>query len=129
MKNLSSGSRADTCGQTDMTRVTGTYGDYANASKNTYNSNKTILTAGLKNWLFYTHTSYVMYPNDIKTNVYSRNCSALLRTYFMLVNNQFDALFSKCIYFYFYTSTCFEQQVLIIRRFSLYQYTIWYNIL
>ena len=40
----------------------------------------------------------------------------------MLVNNQLDALFSKCIYFYFFTSTCFEQQVLIIRRFSLYQY-------
>ena len=47
----------------------------------------------------------------------------------MLVNNQLDALFSKCIYFYFYTSTCFEQQLLIIRRFSRYQYTIWYNIL
>ena len=47
----------------------------------------------------------------------------------MLVNNQLDALFSKGIYFYFYASTCFEQQVLIIRRFSLYQYTIWYNIL
>ena len=31
--------------------------------------------------------------------------------------------------FLFYTSTCFEQQVLIIGRFSLYQYTIWYNIL
>ena len=47
----------------------------------------------------------------------------------MLVNNQLDALFFKCIYSYFYTSTCLEQQVLIIRRFSLYQYTIWYNIL
>jgi hypothetical protein len=29
----------------------------------------------------------------------------------------------------FYASTCFEQQVLIIRRSRLYQYIIWYNTL
>jgi hypothetical protein len=29
----------------------------------------------------------------------------------------------------FHAFTCFEQQVLIIRRTSLYQYIIWYNTL
>jgi hypothetical protein len=29
----------------------------------------------------------------------------------------------------FHASTCFEQQVLIIRRTNLYQYVIWYNTL
>jgi hypothetical protein len=29
----------------------------------------------------------------------------------------------------FHASTCFEQQVLIIRRTNLYQYIIWYNTL
>jgi hypothetical protein len=29
----------------------------------------------------------------------------------------------------FHASTCFEQQVLIIRRAKLYQYIIWYNTL
>jgi hypothetical protein len=32
--------------------------------------------------------------------------------------------FSMCL---FHASTCFEQQVLIIRRANLCQYIIWYN--
>ena len=74
-----------------------------------------------------------LYRILMKDNVPNRNNSKfyiLLTVHLdvMLVNNQPDTLFSKCIYSYFYTSICFEQQVLIIRRLSLYQYTIWYNI-
>jgi hypothetical protein len=42
----------------------------------------------------------------------------------ILVNDQLDALFSMYL---FHASTCFEQQVLIIRRIKLCQYIIWYN--
>jgi hypothetical protein len=44
----------------------------------------------------------------------------------ILVNDQLDALFSMYL---FHASTCFEQQVLIIRRIKLCQYIIWYNTL
>jgi hypothetical protein len=44
----------------------------------------------------------------------------------ILVNDQLDVLFSVYL---FHASTCFEQQVLIIRRIKLCQYIIWYNIL
>jgi hypothetical protein len=44
----------------------------------------------------------------------------------ILVNYQPDALFSMCL---FDASTCFEQQVLIIRRIKLCQYIIRYNTL
>jgi hypothetical protein len=44
----------------------------------------------------------------------------------ILVNDQLEALF---LMYLFHGSTCFEQQVLIIRRSKLYQYTIWYNTL
>src|SRR5215813_5864615 len=46
----------------------------------------------------------------------------------ILINNQLDALFSN-VFIYFNASTCFEQQVLIIRRANLYKYTVWYNTL
>jgi hypothetical protein len=42
-----------------------------------------------------------------------------------LVNDQIDALFFNV----FHASTCFEQQVLIIRRTNLYRYIVWYNTL
>jgi hypothetical protein len=42
----------------------------------------------------------------------------------ILVNDQLDALFSMYL---LHASTCFEQQVLIIRRIKFYQYIIWYN--
>jgi hypothetical protein len=42
----------------------------------------------------------------------------------ILVNDQLDALFSM---FLFHASTCFEQQVLIIRRIKICQEIIWYN--
>ena len=42
----------------------------------------------------------------------------------VLVNDQLDALFSLYL---FYATTCFEKQVLIIRRIKLCQYIIWYN--
>jgi hypothetical protein len=41
-----------------------------------------------------------------------------------LVNDQLDALFSMHL---FRASTCFEQQVLIIRRIKSCQYIIWYK--
>jgi hypothetical protein len=41
----------------------------------------------------------------------------------VLVNDQLDALFLNV---FMYASTCFEQQVLIIRRAKLYYYIIWY---
>jgi hypothetical protein len=44
----------------------------------------------------------------------------------ILVNDQLDALFSVYL---LHASTCFEQQVLIIRRIKLCQYIIWYNTL
>jgi hypothetical protein len=44
----------------------------------------------------------------------------------ILVNDQLDALFFSIL---FHAFTCFEQQVLIIRRTNLYQYFIWYNTL
>ena len=44
----------------------------------------------------------------------------------ILVNDQLDALFPMCL---FHASTCFEQQVLIMRRIKLCQYIIWYNTL
>src|SRR5215510_5698678 len=44
------------------------------------------------------------------------------------INNQLDALFSN-VFIYSNASTCFEQQVLIIRRANLYKYTVWYNTL
>jgi hypothetical protein len=51
-RNPSSGSRADVCrqtdGRTDMTRVTGASRDYANASKNTRNSNKQFFPLALR---------------------------------------------------------------------------------
>jgi hypothetical protein len=44
----------------------------------------------------------------------------------ILVNDQTDALFSMYL---FHAPTCFEQQVLIIRRIKLCQYINWYNTL
>jgi hypothetical protein len=44
----------------------------------------------------------------------------------ILVNDQLYALFSMYL---FHASTCFEQQVLIIRRTNLCQHIIWYNTL
>jgi hypothetical protein len=44
----------------------------------------------------------------------------------ILVNDQLDALFSMYL---FHASTCFEQQVLIIRRIKLCRYIIWCNTL
>ena len=41
--------------------------------------------------------------------------------YFWIITNLMHS-FSMCL---FHASTCFEQQVLIIRRTKLYQYTIW----
>ena len=64
--------------QTDFTKVAGPCRDYANVSK-TYIT-QTILKFGFKNWPFYTHLSYVMYPADVRIKSYSRNCSALLKT-------------------------------------------------
>ena len=79
----------------------------------------------LSNSATYTHRQG---PANICSHITTQPC--ILFGYFlyfvdrasrrMLVNNQPDALFSKCIYSYFYTSTCFEQQVLIIRRANLY---------
>jgi hypothetical protein len=42
----------------------------------------------------------------------------------ILVYDQRDALFSMYL---FHASTCYEQQVLIIRRIKLCQYIIWFN--
>jgi hypothetical protein len=44
----------------------------------------------------------------------------------ILGNDQLDAL---PLNVFIYASTCFEQQVLIIRRARLYWYIIWYNTL
>jgi hypothetical protein len=38
-------------------------------------------------------------------------------------------LMHSFLMYLFYASTCFKQQVLIIRRAKLYQYIIWYNTL
>jgi hypothetical protein len=44
----------------------------------------------------------------------------------ILFNDQLDSLFSMYL---FHASTCFEQQVPIIRRIKLCQYITWYNTL
>ena len=62
-------------------------------------------------------TKFVFTVNT-KTNMLNFYILLTVHLDVILVNGQFDALFLQCIYFN--ASTCFEQQVLIIRRTNLY---------
>jgi hypothetical protein len=64
------------------------------------------------NYYYYYYYYYILYPFSYYTVVKFGQ---------ILVNDQLDALFSMYL---FHASTCFEQQVLIIRRIKLCQY-IW----
>jgi hypothetical protein len=94
----------------------------------------------LRKWcdlLIYVSRYFTTFCACVRKPVVSRRCSSkrgiqnfriLLTVHLdvILVNDQFDAVFSMYV---FHASTCFEQQVLIIRRIKLCQCIIWYNTL